>query len=275
MELEPGIHQLTFGREPFAGFPSPNAFLVCGTRVSVLIDAGWDDERDHQARMAYMRQVGAPPVAQLLVTHRHADHAGGALRMRAATGSPIAAHALDKDAIERERFAGRGEVDLLLKEGDSIPLGGLTLHVLFTPGHTAGCLAAYLPERGALFTTDTVMGISTTVVRPNEGDLGQYAEALDALLAIGAKTLYAGHGPAVRDPEARIRTLMRHRQEREEQLLAALASGPASVPGLRERIYGELSAARVPLAEAQVQSGLAKLVRERRAKATDDGYVLA
>ena len=88
MELEPGIHQLTHGGRPIPIIPPPNAFLVVGAKASVLIDSGYDSEEDHAARMAYLNRAGAPPLSEVLITHRHGDHAGGA----AAPGHGCAAH---------------------------------------------------------------------------------------------------------------------------------------------------------------------------------------
>ncbi len=262
MEIEPGIHQITVGAEPFAGFPPPNAFLVAGTEASLLIDCGWDGQADHDERMAAIDAAGAPPLIEIILTHRHPDHAGGALRLHQATSVPMACHPLDREAIETDRLGGQARVGHELVGGERYDLGGLSVEVLFTPGHTVGCVAPWVPERGALFASDTVMGISTTVVRPGEGDLAQYAETLERMLALDAKTIYTGHGPAVRDPERRLRALIAHRAEREAGLLAALADGARGAEEMRDALYGGLSEPRLPLALAQVRSMLAKLAAE-------------
>ena len=275
MEREPGIHQLTIGKEPFAGFPPPNAFLVCGAEASVLIDAGWEGEADHEARLAALRDADAPPLMMVLLTHRHPDHAGGALRLHRATGAPLGCHSLDREVIERDRLAGGAQVAELLHGGERLDLGGLTLEVLHAPGHTLGCLAVFIPEPGALFTTDTVMGVSTTVVRPGEGDLAQYGQTLEMLRGVGATTLYPGHGGPIADPGARLRALIDHRRRREEELLETLSHGPRTVTQLREVIYHDLPPVRHQLAEAQLQSGLEKLIAEGKARADQDSYTVA
>ena len=270
MEFEPGIHQLTIGREPFKGFPPPNSFLVFGTSSSVLIDAGYEDASDHGARMAYLREAGPPPVSEIIVTHRHPDHGGGALALHEETEAPVSCHGLEREVIERDRFHGRARVSRELKGGEELDLGGLTLQVLFAPGHTAGCLAVYVPERGALFTTDTVMGISTTLIRPDEGSLADYGRTLELFQSVGAKTMYTGHGGPISDPAARLQALIDHRKRRETELLEALANGPQTVPGLRAAIYVGLPEVREPLAEAQVLSGLKKLIDEGAVRAEGD-----
>jgi glyoxylase-like metal-dependent hydrolase (beta-lactamase superfamily II) len=110
MEIEPGIHQLTIGREPFAGFPPPNAFLACGKESSVLIDAGWDDEDDHRQRVAYLDEAGTPPLSELIITHRHPDHGGGASRMAQAMGVKLTCQPLDREVIEKERLQGKAPI---------------------------------------------------------------------------------------------------------------------------------------------------------------------
>ena len=267
MELEPGIHQLTIGREPFKGFPPPNSYLVFGTDASVLIDAGWDDAADHEARTAYLRQVGPPPLAAIIITHRHPDHGGGALALHRSTGAPLASHALEREAIERDRFGGEGRITRELQDGEELELGGLTLEVVHAPGHTPGCIALFARERGAVFTTDTVMGVSTTFIRPGEGSLADYGRTLERLRSIGAATMYAGHGGPITDPEARLQALIGHRRRRETELLDALADGPRTVQELRKAIYTGLPEPRERLADQQVVSGLHKL--------RDDGHVRA
>ena len=110
MEIEPGIRQMTIGREPFKGFPPPNAFLVYGSDASVLVDVGYDSEDDHRERMAYIADAGVPPVVELMITHRHPDHGGGAALYHQATGVPLTCHRLDREAIEKQRLEGRASI---------------------------------------------------------------------------------------------------------------------------------------------------------------------
>ena len=280
MELEPGIHQLTIGqltigREPFKAFPPPNSYLVFGTDASVLIDAGWDDGADHEARTAYLREVGPPPLASIVITHRHADHAGGALALHRSTGAPLSSHALEREAIERDRFGGEGRISRELQDAEVLDLGGLTLEVVHAPGHTAGCIALFARERRALFTTDVVMGMSTTLIRPGEGSLADYGRTLERLGSLGAVTMYTGHGGPITDPASRLQALIGHRQRREAELLDALAASPRTVEELRKAIYTGLPAPRERLADQQVISGLHKLRDEGRVRADGDRWTRA
>ncbi len=276
MELEPGIHQLTIGRDPLPGFPAPNSFLVFGDDASVLIDAGWENDDDHRARADYLREVNAPPVAEIIITHRHPDHGGGALHMHRHTGAPIACHPNDREAIERDRLHGEAEVAAELRGGERRDLGGLTVEALFAPGHTMGSLALYVPERGALFTSDTVMGVSTTAINPRDGSLSQYMRTLDLFREIGARVMYAGHGEPVRDPARRLDALIRHRRERESAILKELEGNPLTAAELRARIYVGLPQSREPLAERQIVTTLIKLADDQAVVEDEDGrYALA
>jgi ribonuclease/clavin/mitogillin len=275
MQLESGIHQLTIGREPFAGFPTPNAFLVVGNDTSVLIDAGWDDEDDHRARMAYIESLGAPPISELIITHRHPDHGGGAAHIHQATGAALTCHPLDREVIERDRLRGRAPIASELHGGEVRDLGGLTIEIHHGPGHTPGCLALYVPERGALFATDTVMGISTTILRPEEGNLRDYASTLELFQRIGPKTIYSGHGGPITDPARRLDQLTRHREQREQELLRVLGEGTHTVREIRETIYVGLPEVRWELAEAQLRTGINKLIEDGAARAEGDRYTVA
>ena len=275
MEIEPGIHQLAFGREPLPGFPPPNAFLVVGSESAALIDAGWENEDDHRARAAYLREVGAPPVSEIIVTHRHPDHGGGALHMHRDTGAPIACHPNDREAIEQERLHGEAAVAREMRHGDKRDLGGISLEAVFAPGHTAGCIALFSPERKALFTSDTVMAVSTTSIAPQDGDLADYVDTLRLLQDVDARIMYTGHGGPVKDPPRRLEALIRHREAREREILDALRDGPLTPAELRVRIYKGLPEARERLAERQLVTTLVKLTADGAVAAEEgDRYAL-
>lgn len=275
MELEPGIHQLNFGREPIPGIPPPNSYLIVGTRAAILIDCGYDEIIDHQNRMAYLNALGGPDVTELLLTHRHQDHAGGAALLSQETGLSITCHIQERKSIESERLAGRAEIFTTFVGGEKQNLGGLSINIIHTPGHTLGSVSIYIPERNALLTADTVLGVTTSIVRPSEGDLGLYVKSLEDLDALNAQVIYPGHGPPITAPRSRIRMLLEHRLNREEALLQALSEGYNTIQGIRLTVYRNLPAGRERMAEEQVLSGLNKLIQEERVTAEGDKYALA
>ena len=263
MELEPGIHQITVGKAPLPGFPAPNAFLVFGTETAVFIDTGWESEEDHRQRMTYLKEVNAPPVAEIIITHRHPDHGGGALHMHRELGAPMACHPNDREVIERDRLHGETAIAVDLQGGDRRELGGLSLEVLHAPGHTMGSVALLVPERQALFTSDTVMAVSTTSIGPQDGNLAEYMKTLELFEQVDARIMYPGHGGPVKRPAVRLKNLIRHRHEREQAILVALADGPLTPHELRMRIYRRLPESRVRLAERQLVTTLNKLIDEQ------------
>ena len=274
MEIESGIHQLAFGRQG-SGIPSPNAFLVCGEDASAFLDTGWPEEDDHRERMAYLRESGVAPLAWIVMLHRHPDHAGGALRLHQDTGAPMACHPLDRPSIDERFLKGRGTVERLLNGGERIELGGLTLECIHAPGHTLGCLAVYVPQRRALFTTDTVLSTSTTAVG-DQGDLALYMESLERLQRIDAARIYPGHGPVIEDPAGRLQYLIEHRRRREHELLDMLSGSPLTVAEIRYRAYRDIdSPRRQTQAEAQVRSGLRKLKSEGKVEEVGAGRFVA
>ena len=273
MELERGIHQMAHGRQPF-GIPSPNVYLVQGSRAAMLIDSGYDEDDDHAARMDYIRHAGGPSIMGVLVTHRHRDHAGGAVRLKRDTGAPILCHRLDREAIEQERFEGAAQVDEELQGGETFDLGGLTLEVIHAPGHTMGSVAVLARERHALLSADTILGVTTTLVRPGEGDLRLYVQSVAALRELEPRVIYPGHGGPVIDPVARMEELIEHRRRREEQVLSQLAMGANTVMEIRDALYTDIPEARLAIAAEQVQSHLDKLAAEGRVTTADGVYAL-
>ena len=273
MELEPGIHQMTFGKEPLPGFPAPNSYLVYGTDASILIDTGWENNNDHKSRMEYLKQTNAPPISEIIITHRHPDHGGGALHLHKELGTPLACHEKDLEVIERDRLHGEIKITASLNGSETRNLGGISLKLLHAPGHTFGCLAIYIPEREVLFTTDTVMGVSTTSINPNDGSLIEYMQTLDLFQNIKPRIMYTGHGAPVKNPALRLNRLIEHRIRREDSIIKELQTRPMSAAQLSDVIYKGLSSPRKPLAERQIITTLLKLLDEGTiTKDSDDTY---
>jgi len=273
VEIEDGIHQLAFGRANASGIGCPNAFLICGRTAAVFLDSGWPEEDDHRRRMAYLSKTGMSSPSHIVMLHRHHDHAGGALRLHRDTGARLACHELDRLAIEEELLQGRARVQDLIAEGDRLDLGGITIEFFHAPGHTLGSLAAYIPERRALFTTDTVLSTSSTAVG-DRGDMSLYMQTLHRLQFLDAARIFPGHGPVVEDAPKRLRDLIEHRKRRENELLEAIDDGARTAEELGERLYGDLPPSRRKTsAQAQIRSMLRKLQIEGRVATMDNGLL--
>ena len=259
--------------------PNPSAFTGTGTQTHIVgttdlavIDPG-PDRPEHVA--ALLRAIGGRSVTAILVTHHHRDHSPATRPLAAATGAKIIGapptHIRDEEDGPRADAAFDPDYapDRVLADGEAVAGEGWTLRALATPGHTSNHLAFALEESNALFSGDHVMGWSTSVVSPPDGDMTAYMASLDLLLARDDRVFYPGHGEQVDNPRRWVRALLGHRKQREGQILRHLAQGQAAVADLTPRMYAGLDPRLLPAAERSVLAHLLDL--ERRGEAARDG----
>ncbi|TMK85922.1 MAG: MBL fold metallo-hydrolase [Actinobacteria bacterium] len=227
--------------------PNPGPFTlegtntwVVGTGPTLVIDPGPDDP-------GHIDAVGraASPIEAILLTHHHADHRAGAALLAARAGAPV--HA----AAPRQ-----GENSLL--PGHAFTAGGVRLEVVGAPGHSKDHVVFFDPASGSLFTGDAVLGRGTSVIDPPDGDLRDYLDSLDRMRALGARTIFPGHGPVVPDADGKLREYIEHRRFRERQILAGLERGPRTPDDLVPLIYGDYPGG---LHQAAARSVLAHLIK--------------
>lgn len=243
-------------------------------------------------------------VRAILITHCHADHSPLAAWLAAETGAPTFAFGPHGDdawdigndppevvaAEERESAArraeaeARGEVvdepvmeestdrdftpDVAVVTGDVVVSGdGWTMTALYTPGHTSNhtCFALDDGATRTLFTGDHVMGWSTTVVSPPDGDMAAYLDSLRTVAGRADDVAIPTHGPPIPDPQRFVTELIGHRLERERQVLAAVRSGLVTIPAIVEALYVDVRRELFKPARRSVLAHLVKLV--------DDGSV--
>jgi glyoxylase-like metal-dependent hydrolase (beta-lactamase superfamily II) len=237
VELEPLV------RRVLAGNPSP--FTYTGTQTYIVgrgevavIDPGPAEPAHIEA---LIQAVAGEKLVAILCTHTHRDHSPAAPALKAATGAPIIGCAplvLDDsgpraDASFDETYAP----DRVLADGETVSGDGWTLEAVATPGHTSNHLCFALNESGALFSGDHVMGWSTTVVSPPDGDMAAYMASLDRLMSRDDVVYYPAHGDPVDNPQRFVRGLAGHRKQREGQILRLLGQGIGSIPVMVERMY--------------------------------------
>jgi glyoxylase-like metal-dependent hydrolase (beta-lactamase superfamily II) len=233
-----------------------NTWIV-GEDPAVVIDPGPEipSHLDEVARTA--GRVGV-----VVVTHDHPDHAPGAATFAASVEAPLLAYRLE--GAEH------------LRDEQVVRAGGVALTVVATPGHTSDHVAFFEPTAGALFTGDAVVGRGTSFIDPPGGDLAQYLRSLRRMQALGARTIYPGHGPVVLDAPAKLQEYLDHRARREEQVLASLAEGPATILSMVDRIYVDYPPDVRPLAARSLLAHLLKLEGEgrvtRRGRGDDAGW---
>ncbi|MEE8470731.1 MAG: MBL fold metallo-hydrolase [Dehalococcoidia bacterium] len=267
MEIAPKVHSISIAAHTFMGIYAPNIYLVLG-KEAVLVDSGYYDEELTRTILEYAGGLDSPKLAYILVTHPHPDHIGGCLRIKEVTGAKVLMHSLA--AVQAEKY--RLTADILVEDGDIVDIGGAKLEIIHTPGHTSGHICAYFQDEGILFTGDHILGIGTTVIDPSDGDMAQYIDSLKKLLNYRSRLIFPGHGPPIREPERKIKELIAHRREREQQLLFYLSQRKRTLAELVAEIYPELDQRLVNMAEMQIMGHLKKLVLEEKVAVHGDEY---
>lgn len=250
---------------PLTG-PGTNTFLI-GQRQVAVIDPGPDDPAHLQAIVA----AGGGRISHIFVTHAHLDHSAGAPALARLTGAPVLAFgdALSGRSPSMQALATLGEVgggegldlsfrpDQRLTDDQLIETPEWAIRALHTPGHSGGHLCLAWQDR--IFCGDIVMGWSSTIISPPDGDLSDYLRSLSRLAQLGASQHLPAHGAAIDDPTTRIAELAAHRRDRTAQILSALrTNGPADALSLARQLY-EVPDLLIPAATRNVLAHLIAL----------------
>ncbi|MGY4398312.1 glyoxylase-like metal-dependent hydrolase (beta-lactamase superfamily II) [Sphingomonas sp. UYAg733] len=267
--------------------PNPSAFTNTGTQVHLVgtndlavIDPGPDTPEHIDALIA---AIAGRPVTAIVVTHTHRDHSPGSRPLKVATGAPVIGCAplvlddggprggVGADASFDHDYAP----DRVLAEGESVSGQGWTLTALATPGHTSNHLCFVLPETKALFSGDHVMGWSTSIVSPPDGDMAAYMASLEKLIPRDDRIYYPAHGDPVDNPQRLVRGMMGHRKQREGQILRLLREEARAIPAMVERMYVGIDRRLFPAAERSVLAHLIDLRDRDLVVATGDAWSIA
>ena len=257
--------------------PNPSPFTYTGTQTYLIgttdlavIDPGPDLPEHVDAIVA---AVAGRPVTAIVITHTHRDHSPASRPLAALTGAPIVGCAPlvlpDTGPRLEAGFDSDYAPDRILADGEAVTGQGWTLRAVHTPGHTSNHLCFALEETGALFTGDHVMGWSTSVVAPPDGDMADYMASLDKLMQREDRIYYPAHGDPIENPRRLVRGMMGHRKQREGQILRLLREGSRPVPEMVERMYAGLDPRLFPAAGRSVLAHLIDL--RTRGLVTEDG----
>ena len=255
--LEPGIARVLAHNPSAFTYYGTQTYLVGEAEVAV-IDPG-PNLPEHVE--ALLHAIAGRSVVAITCTHTHRDHSPAARPLANVTGAPIIGCApLALDAVgprADESFDGDYQPDRVLEDGDTLEVGGRQLIAVATPGHTSNHLCYALGD--ALFTGDHVMGWSTTVVFPPDGDMGAYMTSLEKLRRRSDRIYYPAHGPAVTNPQQYVRHLAGHRMQRENQILRLVGEQPRDIPDIVAHAYPGLDPRLVTAAGGSVLAHLLDL----------------
>lgn len=256
---------VALGQNPglFTG-PGTNTYLVGSGAERILLDTG-------QGLPAYLpvldralHEAGCR-IQEIVLTHGHVDHIGGVASVLERHGP------LRVSKLPWPEYDATWRVDVTpIGDGSLLRTAGATLRALHTPGHAADHLCFVLEEERALFSGDNVLGVGTTVIPTEGGDLSQYMRSLERLLAEAPGAIYPAHGPRIEDGAAKLRAYIDHRLEREREILDALGRGRNRIRDIVALVYADYPEALHAPARHSVCSHLIKLEREARVERAGD-----
>jgi len=272
-QLDPGIARVLAHNPSAFTFYGTQTYIVGNNEVAV-IDPG-PDLPEHVD--ALEKAIGGRAVVAIMCTHTHRDHSPASRQLAERTGASIigcAPLALETVGPRADAsFDGDYTPDRVLEDGEALEVDGKPITAVATPGHTSNHLCfAY---QGALLTGDHVMGWSTTVVVPPDGDMAAYMRSLDRLRQRDDRVYYPAHGPAVTNPQQYVRHLLGHRMQREKQILRLVGETPRDIPDIVANAYPGLDPRLVIAAGGSVLAHLVDLERRGLVEQQQDLWTAA
>ena len=275
-QLEPLVRRVLAPNPSPYTYTGTQTYLIGTGRELAVIDPGPDDLHHLGALLS---AIGEAKVAAICCTHTHRDHSPAAAPLAIKTGAPIVGCAPLVIESGEPRvdapFDREYQPDRVLADDESLSGNGWTLTAIATPGHTSNHLCYALEESGALFTGDHVMGWSTSVVVPPDGDMAAYMASLAKLHERDDRIYYPAHGPAVEKPKQLVRGMIGHRKQRERQIVKLLGEGPHAVMELVPRMYKGVDERLWPAAAQSVLGHLIELERQGRARRDGKAWALS
>ena len=262
--------------------PNPGPFTFKGTGVYLvgrgdaiaMIDPG-PDLPDHIA--ALKQALAGRSLSHILITHTHRDHSPAAAALKQWSGAKTYAFGPHPhNDIDVEAGGDRDFVpDVTVRDGDILQGDGFNFECVYTPGHISNHMCYALKEENALFSGDHVMGWSTTIVAPPDGNMADYLRSLEKLIARADAILYPTHGSPITRPEPFLRASLGHRRMRANQIQDSLAQGHDSLDAIVARLYPDIAPELRKAAGLMVRAHLEQMRTEGRAVETAGGWQLS
>ncbi len=261
VEFRPGVMVFPLPTPTLPPATHTNAYLL-GRTESVLIDPGTPYETEISRLAGAIADLEAHHgrrVTEIWLTHHHPDHVGGVASLQKLLDLPVRSHPVTAERLEDREI----DFGAPLEEGDRVTLGegadAMEIDVLHTPGHARGHLCFFERCHGWLIGGDVVSGVGTIIVDPPEGDMDEYLASLRRLEALGATTLFPGHGPTMLNPASLFARYREHRLWREGRILEAWRDGTTEPADMLPIVYADVPKIAHPLALRQILSHLVRL----------------
>lgn len=263
---------------------NPSAFTFHGTGTYILgigqvavIDPGPADPAHIEA---LGKALQGETVSHILVTHTHRDHSPGVALLKAHCDAPAFAYGRHgsgqtdvvvgtDNAVVEEGADNDFQPDETVRHGDVIEGLNWSVECVYTPGHTSNHMCYQLREEKALFTGDHVMGWSTSVIAPPDGDMAAYINSLELLLERDDALYWPTHGPAITEPKAHVRAFIEHRNRREAQILECIGAGHTKIVAIVAEIYQHHAEAVLPAAARSVFAAILYLIQRGKLVCSD------
>jgi glyoxylase-like metal-dependent hydrolase (beta-lactamase superfamily II) len=270
-EVEPGI------RRVIANNPSPftlygTGTYILGTGEVAVVDPGPADPAHIQA---IIDALPGETITHVLVTHTHMDHSPGCALLKAHTDAPTYAFGphgagkIEEGVPVEEGGDMEFKPDVLVSHGDVIEGGNWSVECVYTPGHTSNHMCFQLRESRALFTGDHVMGWSTSIISPPDGDMMAYIVSLELLLERDDRVYWPTHGPAIIDPSSHVKAFIAHRQDREAQIMRCVEDGVGLIKDMVPLMYLDTPEFMYPAAARSTLAAIEYLVKRGALEASN------
>ncbi|NOX49505.1 MAG: MBL fold metallo-hydrolase [Gammaproteobacteria bacterium] len=274
-QIAPGI------RRVIANNPSPftlygTGTYILGTGEVAVIDPGPADSEHIQA---ILNALEGERISHVLVTHTHMDHSPGCRILKEHCDAPTYAYGphgagkIEQGVPVEEGGDMEFNPDEQVRHGDIIQGGDWSVECVYTPGHTSNHMCFALRENKVLFTGDHVMGWSTSIISPPDGDMSDYMNSLELLLKRDDVAYWPTHGPIIDDPKAHVQAFIDHRREREVQIFRCLDEGIVNINEMVPAMYKDTPEFMYPAAARSVLAAMQYMV-SRGEVTSSDGITL-